>query len=188
MNQKWSLWALLLLSGAATLPVYSQVAGRLTGTVLDPAGASVPKAKVSLSLVGSSTAILSTQTTSDGIFDFTGVRPEFYTLTIETAGFNKYVQDQVKVDASRTTTLPSIQLELAQAAQTVDVTAGLPAIDTSNAEVSTTVTQAQVDRLPILDRQVTNLYFTQAGVTNSRTTTTHQRSASELHQCHAGRG
>lgn len=172
MKQKWSLWALLLVSGTVTLPVYSQVAGRLIGTVLDPAGASVPKAKVSLSLLGSTTAILSAETTSDGIFDFTGVRPDFYTLTIETAGFSKYVQDEVKVDPSRTTTLPSIQLALAQAAQTVDVTAGLPAIDTSNAEISTTVTQAQVDRLPILDRQVSNLYYTQAGVTFSRTTTT----------------
>jgi len=170
MKQKWSLRALLLVLGAA-LPMYAQVAGRLTGTVVDPAGASVPKAKVRLSMLGSTTALLSTETTSDGIFDFTGVRPDYYTLTIEIAGFNKYVQNQVKVDPSRATTLPPIQLELAQAAQTVEVTAGLPAIDTSTAEVASTVTQAQVDRLPILDRQVNNLFYTQAGVSNSRTVT-----------------
>ncbi len=170
-KHKRSLWALLLALAAGAVPVYPQVAGRLTGTIIDPAGASVPRAKASLSLAGSSTALLATETTSDGIFDFTGVRPGYYTLTVETAGFTRYVQENVNIDPSRTTTLPVIKLELAHSAQTIEVTAGAPAIDTSTAEITSTVTQAQIDRLPILDRQVNNLFYTQAGVSHSRTST-----------------
>ncbi len=44
-------------------------------------------------------------------------------------------------------------------------------MNTTTSEVSTTVTRSQVENLPVLDRQVSNLFLTQAGVSNSRGTT-----------------
>jgi hypothetical protein len=155
----------------AALTVFGQVAGRVTGSVVDATGASIPNAKVSLYLPGGATPVLSTQTTSDGLFDFAAVRPDFYRLTVENPGFNTFTQENIKVDPSRVTSLPPIKLEVSTTTQSVEVSAAVQSVDTSTAEVTSTVTQAQVAKLPILDRQVANLIYTQAGVSNSRTVT-----------------
>ena len=160
------LYLLFFLLSAVLL---AQVAGRLTGSVVDATGATVPNAKVSLYLPGGNTPVITTQTTSEGNFDFATVRPDFYRVTVESTGFQKSTQENVKVDPSRTTSLPPIKLELSASTQTVEVSASLPTVDTATAEVTSTVTQAQVEKLPILDRQVANLFITQAGVSNSRT-------------------
>ena len=44
-------------------------------------------------------------------------------------------------------------------------------MQTTSAEVSTTLSQAQIESLPVLDRQVSVLFITQAGVTGDRTVT-----------------
>lgn len=168
MSRIHTIFVFILLIGASA---YAQVAGRLTGTVTDPTGATVPNAKVSLLLPGGTTPVLSTETTSDGIFDFTAVRPDFYTLTVESTGFNRYTQQNVKVDPVRQTSLPAIRLEISSSAQTVEVFASAQTVETSSFEVASTVTQTQVTDLPVLDRQITNLFLTQAGVSNSRGTT-----------------
>jgi hypothetical protein len=154
---------------AAALTGFGQVAGRVTGSVVDATGASIPNAKVSLYLPGGAIPVLSTETTSDGLFDFAAVRPDFYRLTVENPGFNTFTQENVKVDPSRVTSLPPIRLEVSATTQSVEVSAAVQSVDTSTAEVTSTVTQAQVAKLPILDRQVANLIYTQAGVSNSRT-------------------
>ncbi len=118
------------------------------------------------------TAVLTTTTNSEGIFDFTAVRPDYYVLTVETQGFAKYSLGNIKIDPARTLSLPAIKLSLSTTALTVEVNAGAQAIDTSTAEVATTVSQGQIVNLPVLDRQISNLFATQAGVgTNSRTAT-----------------
>src|SRR5688572_24829345 len=50
----------------------------------------------------------------------------------------------------------------------VEVTAVTENVNISTAEISTTVAQSQIEDLPILDRQIANLFITQAGVSNSR--------------------
>jgi len=153
---------LLTLAGGA----FPQVAGRLTGTVVDPSGASVPNATVDLFLAGGKTAVLTTHTTTDGIFDFTSVRPDKYRLEIQAAGFSRASMD-VAVDPVRQTSLAPIRLQIQTGAQTVEVIASPAAVDTNSAEVSNTVTQAQVENLPVLDRQVNNLFYTQPGVNSN---------------------
>src|SRR5215469_15825364 len=110
---RFSLVTLLFLGTS----LHAQVTGRLTGTVVDPAGASVPNAKVGLYLPGGNTPLLSTATNSDGIFDFIAVRPDMYLLKVEAAGFNKLTQADVKVDPARQLMLAPIALTLSSASQ-----------------------------------------------------------------------
>ncbi len=152
-----------LLLAAATA-VFGQVAGRLTGTILDPAGAAVPNAKVHLYLTGGSNPVLSTQTTVDGIFDFNSVRPDTYRLTVEATGFSSYAQERVAVDPARQNSLQPIRLQIQSSTQSVDVSTAITTIDTNSAEIASTVTQTQVLNLPVLDRQINNLFLTQPGV------------------------
>jgi len=155
---------------AATLP--AQVSGRLTGTIVDPTGSSIPNAKVGLYLPTGKTPLLATTTNTEGIFDFVAVRPGLYNLEIDSPGFTKRTQTEVKVDPARELQLPPITLAVASAAQSVEISAAIATVDTSTAEVSTTVTQAQIMNLPVLNRQISNLFNTQAGVSqNNRTAT-----------------
>ena len=118
MKQKTQLLFAALL---ASVTLHAQVAGRLAGSVEDPTGAVIPNARVSLYLPGGATPVMTTQTTSEGLFDFAAVRPDFYRLTVENPGFTTYTQENVKVDPSRVTSLPPIKLEVTATTQTVEV-------------------------------------------------------------------
>jgi hypothetical protein len=139
---------------------------------VDPSGAAIPNAKVDLLLPGGKSAQLSTASNGEGIFDFSAVRPESYVLTVETAGFMKYTLGELKVDPSKHISLPPIRLALQSSTQTVEVAANTTTVDTATAEIATTVSQNQIRNLPVLDRQISNLFNTQAGVAqNNRTAT-----------------
>lgn len=159
-----SVAAFLCLTLAGARVLEAQATGRLTGTVTDASGAKAGNAKVSLSLPGGANAILSASTTSAGAFDFPSIRAGLYDVTVELPGFNKYIQREVKVDPARETALPEIKLEVAAISQTVEVAASIAAVQTTTFEVANTVTQKQVMELPVGDRQITNLFSTQAGV------------------------
>lgn len=155
-----------------TASVFGQVAGRLTGSVTDPTGASVAGATVNLYVPGGKSPILSTKTSSDGLFDIATVRPDSYDLVVQAPGFTEARITNVRVETSKATTVPTITLTVASASQTVEVTdSAVTGIQAVSAELSTTLSQAQIETLPVLDRQVSTLFITQAGVTGSRTNT-----------------
>jgi hypothetical protein len=156
----------LLIAALAAL-AFGQVDGRLTGSVVDASGAAVPNATVNVYLPGGKKPMLTMKTTSAGIFDFTTVRPDIYRLEVMAAGFNTVAQNNVAVDPVRQTTLPTIQLAIQSTTQTVEVSAAQATVEASSVEVNSTVTQSQVLNLPVLDRQINNLFYTQPGVNNN---------------------
>ena len=132
----------------------------------------VPNATVSLFLPGGKAAVLATRTDSAGIYDFSAVRPDVYSLVVEAAGFAKHTEEQVKVDPAREQALPLIKLALSSTSTEVDVVSSVEVVDTTSAEIASTVTQAQVEKLPVLDRQINNLFVLEAGVSqNTRANT-----------------
>lgn len=139
---------------------------------MDSTGAAVPGATVRLLL--HETAATATQATSaDGRFVFAGIQPGRYQVKVELAGFAPAAVTDVKVDTARETTIPTITIQPAALTQTVDVTAGINSVQTSNAEITTTVTNGQLRRLPQLNRNILALVATQPGVgSNGRTGTT----------------
>ncbi len=153
-------------------PAFGQTAGGLRGSVVDQTGAAVPAAKVDLLLPGGKAAVLSTETNANGLFEFNTIRPALYVLSVEHAGFAKVTIQNVKVEPVRVAELAPVKLEIVSTSQTVEVSAAVQTVQTNSFEIASTVTQEQVINLPVLDRQVTNLFYTQAGVnTNSRTST-----------------
>ncbi|MCC7157051.1 MAG: TonB-dependent receptor [Bryobacterales bacterium] len=174
MRRARARWVLVLvLLVGASYPVSAQVAGRITGSVVDATGAGVPNAKVSLFLQGGGSALLTTQTTSDGLITIPAVRPEYYDVVIEAPGFDSVKLPGIKVDPSKETAIPQVTLQVAATTTfSVDVVGHTAIVQTSTAEVAVTITRTQVDTLPVLDRQVNFLFNTQAGVTAARTATT----------------
>jgi hypothetical protein len=159
--------SIILSIAASAALAFGQVDGRLTGSVVDPSGSAVPDATVNVYLPGGQTPVLAMKTTSAGIFDFISVRPAIYRVEVVAAGFNIVAQNNVAVDPVRQTTLAAIQLEISSTKQTVEVTSSGATVETGSVEVNSTVTQSQVLNLPVLDRQINNLFYTQPGVNNN---------------------
>jgi hypothetical protein len=154
----------LVLSLFLVLPALSQIDGRISGSVVDPTGAAVPGAQVDLILKGGKKPLLSAKTSKDGLYHFIGVRAGDYDLAVEATGFVKVDLRGLTVDAARETSVPEIKLQLASTTQSVEVTANTQGVETTNAEISQTVSTDEIRNLPILDRDVLSVLQTQPGV------------------------
>ncbi len=159
-----------ILAALLLFPLLSnaQVNGRVTGSVVDPTGASVPKATVSLMLHGGKRVLLSTLTNQDGGFSIESIRPELYDLTVEADGFQPYRLENVKIDPARATDLATLKLSLATTAMSVEVQSNAETVQTTSTEISTTVSAEQIRRLPVGDRNPLGFIATQAGVGSSQ--------------------
>ncbi len=156
----------------AAVPVCAQVAGSLTGSVVDPSGAAVPGATVGVYMPGGKSPLLTGKTNDAGLFDFIAVNPDRYEVAIDAKGFAKTVVGNVKVDPVQVTGMGAIKLQLQASAQVVDVIVESQAVQLANAEVSSTISTSQVENLPVLGRQVSALYATQVGVNSTNDGTT----------------
>ena len=158
---------LVCLSGS----LRAQLAGRLSGSITDAAGAAVPGAAVELFLAGGASPVLAGTATAEGLYLFTSVRPDFYDLSVKAPGFAPFLLRRVKVDPALETAAPPIRLQVEALEQRVEVTLVAEPVQTASYAITSTLTQQQVRSLPVLDRQVSNLFRTQAGVTQGRGTT-----------------
>ena len=159
-----ALFAFLLATSAVGT---AQVAGRLSGTVVDPSGAPIPDASVRLILQGGAAAVGTSSTNVEGFFLFPSVRPESYDVTVEANGFRKNAIRAVKITPAQETPLGVVKLEIGSVTEVVDVTGSAQIVQTNNAEISSTVTSEQLRRLPTMDRSPMALLLTQAGVTTN---------------------
>lgn len=158
----------LLLAVLSASVLLAQSTGRITGSVVDPSGSAVPGATIQLLLQDGSKPVAATVSSPQGLFTLEALRPVVYVLTVAAAGFQTAKVDGVKVDPARATDLPEIRLQLASATTSIDVTAGVETVQVSSTEISTTVTAAQLDRLPVGDRNPLAFISTQAGVAPSQ--------------------
>ena len=152
LNCKFVAGLILLLSLALLVPVSAQVTGSLSGTIEDPTGKVVPGARVVVTLPDSNAEEAATITTANGTFLFPVLRPIFYTLTVSAPEFKTQSLTNVKIDPTRETSLLPIRLEVGDVKTTVEAAAPTQTLQTSSAEVASTLTQEQVSALPLSQR------------------------------------
>jgi Carboxypeptidase regulatory-like domain len=155
-----------------TTSMFGQVAGRVTGLVVDATGAAIANATVNLQIAGSDNKVFSTVTTSTGDFTLLSVRADSYDLVVEAPGFLKSIVKGLKVDPGRETSVPQIKLDVASVTSSVEVTGTTQSVQTSNAELSTTITSSQIQNLPVINRSPLGFIQTQVGVNSGRGSTT----------------
>jgi hypothetical protein len=158
------IFGILALAGL----MEAQVSSRLTGLVTDPTGAAVPGATVDLFMPGGEKPLLSSTTTGDGLFAFSGAPVGTYDVVVSAAGFKKRTERGVVLNAGIETPLGSIRLEVGSITETVEVTVPKVTVQIDNAELSNTISRQQVQDLPILNRSPQGFVDTQAGVTLGR--------------------
>lgn len=150
---------------------HAQVFGRLSGRVIDPAGAAVSSASVSV--VNQDTAArYAAATNGEGVFVAPQLDAGFYTVRVEASGFRAAEARDVKVDTNKEYSMAPMRLEIGAVQETVTVSAGMNLVQTANAEVSSTFYTDQIKYLPLASRNPLNLIQLQAGAGfNGRGTT-----------------
>src|SRR5882672_8198881 len=159
MNRYLRIITILLVFGTLTTLAQSPSTGaQLSGTILDPNGAAVPQAIVTLR---SNTSAIEQSATSDvyGQDRFLLVPAGQYTLSVEAPGFSKLTDSGIVLTVGEVADLP-IALQLAGVSQEVTVTGDASLIETQRTSLATTVDQQRIDNLPINGRNYINFTLT----------------------------
>ncbi|MFN2532957.1 MAG: carboxypeptidase regulatory-like domain-containing protein [Pyrinomonadaceae bacterium] len=137
----------------------------LTGTVLDPQGAVVPNASITVTNVETS---LRRQTTTDkaGYFIVSWLPPARYVVTVQLGGFATLDISDVVLSVNEQRAL-TIRLKVGEIAQSVTVEA-TSLIETESAAVSTVINQHFVENLPLNGRSFGSLIELTPGVVLTR--------------------
>src|SRR5215210_4960007 len=137
-----SVCALLALSQGTTAPI--------SGNVLDPNGAAINGA--SITVKSSATGVEFKVTTSNsGAYTVPSLGSGIYTVTVEATGFKKAVVQDVKMDVGVPATV-NVTLEVGAATESVVIQGGAELLQTQTANVATTITGRQITDLPFTSR------------------------------------
>jgi hypothetical protein len=136
--------------------------GSITGTLLDPTGAAVPGAKITLTNVGTNVHT-TTNSSATGDFTFNGLLPGTYTVEASASGFQKYLVHGVVVHLQQTMN-EDIHLKTGNVQQSVTVTAAAPLLQAESGQVGQTVNNQAVENLPLVTRDWGSLAQLSAGV------------------------
>jgi hypothetical protein len=138
------------------------------GTVTDASGAAIPNAKATL--VQTDTNFTRTFTTkSDGSYreEFLPVGP--YKLTLEAPGFKTLERTGIVLSIMQDAEL-SLALDIGQTTETIDVTADVPLVNLGSATLGRTVSNVEIDNLPLVGRNTYQLLSLTAGVQSNNIT------------------
>src|SRR5260370_33257253 len=134
------------LATSAGVGYAERTTGTLRGQILDPAGAATPNARVTATNKDTGVSI-SIEATSAGTYDFPSILPGKYTVTVEAAGFKKFVKTDVPVLADQDN-VADAKLELGIATETIEVTAGAVAVQTTTSALNNDFDANDVSNLP----------------------------------------
>jgi hypothetical protein len=125
----------------------SAVDGAIGGTVQDPTGLAVPKAKVVIR--NNATNAEQTVLTDDsGFFRAIHLQPSTYTVSITAEGFESFKSPEVSVQVGLLTDI-SPKLPVGSSTQTVEVTSEAPAINTTAPDFANVINQKTLQDLPV---------------------------------------
>jgi hypothetical protein len=150
----------LLLSCATAFA--QQTTGNVTGRVLDPQGAAIPGATVTAK--SAQTGFTRSEVSdAEGLYRLSSLPVGMYDITAELQGFSTVANKNIEVNVAQTVTL-DFSMKVAQVAETINVTAATPLIQTTASGVGSVVDIKRIENLPLNGRQFANLAATVPGV------------------------
>jgi len=150
MARRWSLLIFLLVLLVA-LPLFaSGPTGSVTGTITDPSGAVVPKARV-IVRNEETNATRDAETNEDGDYTVALLPPGRYRVEAESQGFRRSVFHGVSVDVDQTVRL-DFALRVGAASEEVIVTDTPPIVQTDTSTLGQVVNNRLVQQLPLNER------------------------------------
>jgi outer membrane receptor protein involved in Fe transport len=149
----WRTASALLL---AAFSVAAQInTGQITGRVFDSTGAVVPGVMVTVTSEGTGAA-LSATTGTGGNYSFPTLSRGNYSIRVTKEGFRPEERSGVVVEAASRLAL-DFTLEIGQVTEAVQVTAQAQQVQTGSGDVSTVVTERQLNQIALNGRSYTQL-------------------------------
>jgi len=153
----------VLFAAAPTARAQESASSGIVGQVLDSTRGALPGAAVTVTNTGTN-AQRTAVTDADGRFSIPNLPPAVYRIQVELSGFQAVELKDVRLTNGEIAR-PSITLGLANVAENVTVTGQSPLLQTANASVSQTITQKQIEDLPVAGRNLLSFAALSAGVT-----------------------
>ncbi len=156
---------LIALLGFTAPAATAQDNATITGTVVDPSGALLANAKVSITNQATN-QVRDAVTNSAGAYRFAGVGVGSYTLTVSAQGFQKYLKTNIVVNVAQTLE-ENVSLAVGTESETVTVSADALQVQSETSEERTLISGQQVQQLATNGRNVTSLAALGLGVSNN---------------------
>lgn len=152
----------LFLFFVCAVPCYAQFKASIQGTVTDSQGSAVSAAHVTIT--DQATGVSRETTTSDqGFYRISELPPGRYTVTVEGTGFKKSVSQDIGVEAEQPRGF-DVKLEVGAVTEEVTVSASTEGLQTEDANITGTISQQQIERLPQFGRDPYELVRLSPGV------------------------
>ena len=153
------LCAFSLLSGSRCFA--QAVSGSINGYVTDPTGAPIGSASVDVS--NEQTGVRTHATAnSEGFYNASNLPPGNYSISVEQSGFSKLTREHVKLDVDAVLRI-DLKLSVGNVTESITVAAGAELLQSEKVDVSQTMSERQIQDLPTIGRNVTQLYLTVPG-------------------------
>ena len=154
----------LFLAFIASASAYAQtVVGRISGTVQDSNGASVPNATIRVTNTATNAERVVTSD-ENGVYTVTNLPVGTYTIEAEQKGYKKALVSGQNITADARLTL-DLKLEAGEVSETVEiVAAGGETVNTTSGEVSRVIDRQQVQNLALNGRNYIQLISLVPGV------------------------
>lgn len=162
--------AFTLVLAVAVVPATAQVSkGSISGTVEDPSGAAVVGADVKVTNTETSQTA-STKSDASGSFRINLLQVGTYKLEIKKEGFRSSSLSGIVVSVSADASLGAVKLQLGSTSETVEVSGAAPIVESTQAQVSSTFSGAELNNLPGVgeNQGLDNLAVLLPGVAGSR--------------------
>ena len=136
--------------------------GTVTGRVIDPTGAVIPDATVTVFAVDTRVSTR-TLTNMEGFYTLTALLIGRYEITVEKPGFKRYVGEPLEIHAQARVRV-DVTLALGGVAQEVSIAERTPLLETETSSLSHVVSDDQIRGLPLNGRNFQQLAGLVAGV------------------------
>jgi hypothetical protein len=140
----------------------AQGSSTIVGTVTDSSDASVPSARITVTQEGTGTT-RSVVSDANGSFIIPALRPANYEVTVEVAGFKKYTQTKVTLQADQSLTV-NVKLEVGETTTSIVVNEAAPQVDTYTPTLKQVIEEKRMVELPLNGRNAADLTTLVAGV------------------------
>ncbi|MGC2639441.1 MAG: TonB-dependent receptor [Acidobacteriaceae bacterium] len=165
----WTLVAVLAaLGGISNQLIRAQIAtttASISGTIVDPSGAVVPKATVTLSSAERGVT-RSITTENAGRYSFAQVPPGSYTLNVKASGFKTYQQDGIVLNASQSAS-QDVTLTVGAETQSISVIANASQLNTENSNIADDIPGKDITEYPLNIRNIYGLATLNSSVSNT---------------------
>ena len=154
--------AIVLLAVMPLTAAAQDARGTISGTVVDASKGLVPGAPVTATNIAMGTDV-SAVTNADGFFQIPYLIPGAYKVTVELAGFKKWVRESVEVRVADRLEL-QVALEIGGTVEEVTVSAETPLLEPANGSLGNVVDSRRISELPTAHGDPYNLIGLAAGV------------------------